>query len=132
MKFRRLEDAIKKKNALKGKTALVRVDFNVPRNKDGSISDDTRLQASIPTIKALQKGGAKIVLLSHYGRPKGKPDPKMSLSFIVPALVEALDDEVSFSEKLSEPLISTMEAGDVLLIENTRFTDMETLSLIHI
>ena len=126
MKFRRLEDVIKKKNSLKGKTALVRVDFNVPRNKDGSISDDTRLQASIPTIKALQKGGAKIVLLSHYGRPKGKPDPDLSLNFIVPALVEALDDEVSFSEKLSEPLISTMEPGEVLLIENTRFTDMET------
>ena len=126
MKFRRLEDVIKKKNGLKGKTALVRVDFNVPRNKDGSISDDTRLQASIPTIKALQKGGAKIVLLSHYGRPKGKPNPDLSLSFIVPALVEALDDEVSFSEKLSEPLISTMEPGEVLLIENTRFTDMET------
>ena len=123
MKFRRLEDVIKKKNGLKGKTALVRVDFNVPRNKDGSISDDTRLQASIPTIKALQKGGAKIVLLSHYGRPKGKPDPDLSLNFIVPALVEALDDEVSFSEKLSEPLISTMEPGEVLLIENTRFTD---------
>ena len=126
MNFRRLEDIIKNKNSLKGKTALVRVDFNVPRNKDGSISDDTRLQASIPTIKALQKSGARTVLLSHYGRPKGKPDSKMSLSFIVPALVEALDDEVSFSEKLSEPLISTMEPGDVLLVENTRFSELET------
>ena len=126
MDFRRLEDATKKKNALKGKTALVRVDFNVPRHKDGSISDNTRLMAAIPTIKALQKAGAKTVLLSHYGRPKGKPDPKMSLDFIIPALVEALDDEVSFSEKLSEPLIGTMEPGEVLLIENTRFTEMET------
>ena len=126
MDFRRLTDVIGKKNALKGKTALVRVDFNVPRNKDGSISDDTRLQAAVPTIKALQKAGAKIVLLSHYGRPKGKPDPKLSLDFIVPALVEALEDEVSFSEKLSDPLITTMEPGEVLLIENTRFSEMET------
>ena len=76
MKFRRLEDVIKKKNSLKGKTALVRVDFNVPRNKDGSISDDTRLQASIPTIKALQKGGAKIVLLSHYCLLYTSPSPR--------------------------------------------------------
>ena len=126
MKFRRLDDLTKKKNSLKGKTALVRVDFNVPRNKDGSISDDTRLLAAVPTIKALQAAGAKIVLLSHYGRPKGKPSEKLSLSFIVPALVEALDDEVGFSEKLSEPLVDTMHPGDILLIENTRFSEMET------
>ena len=126
MKFRRLDDLTKKKNSLKGKTALVRVDFNVPRNKDGSISDDTRLLAAVPTIKALQAAGAKIVLLSHYGRPKGKPSKKLSLSFIVPALVEALDDEVGFSEKLSEPLVDTMHPGDILLIENTRFSEMET------
>ena len=126
MKFRRLDDLTKKKNSLKGKTALVRVDFNVPRNKDGAISDDTRLLAAIPTIKALQKAGAKIVLLSHYGRPKGKPSKDLSLSFIVPALVEALDDEVGFSEKLSETLVETMHPGDILLIENTRFSEMET------
>ena len=126
MKFRRLDDLTKKKNSLKGKTALVRVDFNVPRNKDGSISDDTRLLAAVPTIKALQAAGAKIVLLSHYGRPKGKPSEKLSLSFIVPALVEALDDEVGFSENLSEPLVDTMHPGDILLIENTRFSEMET------
>jgi len=125
MKFRRLEEVVKRKNSLRGKTALVRVDFNLPRHKDGSISDDTRLQAAIPTIKELQRGGAKIVLLSHYGRPKGKPDPALSLDFVVPALVEALDDTVSFSEKLSEPLIDTMEPGEVMLIENTRFTKME-------
>ena len=126
MKFRRLDDLTKKKNSLKGKTALVRVDFNLPRNKDGSISDDTRLLAAVPTIKALQAAGAKIVLLSHYGRPKGKPSKKLSLSFIIPALVEALDDEVGFSENLSEPLVDTMHPGDILLIENTRFSEMET------
>ena len=88
--------------------------------------DDTRLLAAVPTIKALQAAGAKIVLLSHYGRPKGKPSKKLSLSFIIPALVEALDDEVGFSENLSEPLVDTMHPGDILLIENTRFSEMET------
>jgi len=121
MDFRRLKGV-----RLKGKTALIRVDFNVPRNTDGSISDDTRLQAALPTIKHLQKAGAKTILLSHYGRPKGKPDPKLSLRFIVPALAEALQSEVLFSEHLSEPIIDVMKAGDVMIIENTRFTDMET------
>jgi len=121
MDFRRLKGV-----RLKGKTALVRVDFNVPRNTDGSISDDTRLQAALPTIKHLQKAGAKTILLSHYGRPKGKPDPKLSLRFIVPALAEALQSEVLFSEHLSETIIDVMKAGDVMIIENTRFTDMET------
>ena len=121
MKFRRLEDA-----KLKGKTALVRVEFNVPRAKDGSISDDTRLQAALPTIKALQKAGAKTILLSHYGRPKGKHDPKLSLHFIVSALAEALQSEVLFTEKLSAPVVDLMKAVEVMVIENTRFAKGET------
>jgi len=77
MSFTRLETA-----DLNGKTALVRVDFNVPRNEDGTISDDTRIRAAVPTIQHLQENGAKIVLLSHFGRPKGQPNPDMSLGFI--------------------------------------------------
>lgn len=116
MHFRRLEDA-----DLKGKTALVRVDFNVPRTEDGSIADDTRIQAAVPTIKHLKDAGAKVVLLSHFGRPKGKPDPQFSLNFLVPALSDILDDEVYFSTDISRAAINAMPAGNVMLLENTRF-----------
>lgn len=116
MKFRRLKDA-----KLKGKIALVRVDFNLPRDKEGNITDDTRLKAALPTINYLRDKGAKTVLLSHYGRPKGKPNPDMSLRFVVSPLVEALEHPVMFSEPLNEAVTSVMENGDIVLIENTRF-----------
>lgn len=104
----------------------MRVDFNVPRHKDGSISDDTRLKAALPTIKHLQKAGAKTVLLSHFGRPKGKADDRFSLRFIVPALVEALESEVLFSPTLNANAVSLLENGGVMLMENTRFHAGET------
>ena len=121
MDFRRL-----KGTRLKGKTAIVRVDFNVPRNKDGSISDDTRLQSALPTIKHLQKAGAKTVLLSHFGRPKGKASKKDSLRFIVPTLAEALEGEVLFSPTLNPNALDLLEPGGVMLMENTRFHKGET------
>jgi phosphoglycerate kinase len=121
MDFNRL-----KGTRLKDKIALVRVDFNVPRNKDGSISDDTRLQAALPTIKHLQKAGAKTVLLSHFGRPKGKPNKDDTLRFIVEPLAEALESEVLFSPTLSANAVALLEAGGVMLMENTRFHKGET------
>lgn len=121
MKFKRLKDA-----KLKGKTALVRVDFNVPVDASGHITDDTRLRAAVPTIKALTAGGAKVVLLSHFGRPKGKVDPKLSLGFIVPALVELLEDEVHFSDQIHPAVVESMAQDGVLLLENTRFLPGET------
>ncbi len=121
MDFKRL-----KGTRLKGKTALVRVDFNVPRNKDGSISDDTRLQSALPTIQHLQKAGAKTVLLSHFGRPKGKANDKDSLRFIVAPLAEALDCEVLFSPSLNPNAVDLLEPGGVMLMENTRFHKGET------
>lgn len=121
MDFRRL-----KGTRLKGKTAIVRVDFNVPRNKDGSISDDTRLQSALPTIKHLQKAGAKTVLLSHFGRPKGKENKKDSLRFIVGPLAEALGSEVLFSPTLNANAVDILNPGGVMLMENTRFHKGET------
>ena len=121
MNFQRLEDA-----KLKGSTALVRVDFNVPRHEDGSISDDTRLRAALPTIKALQEKDAKIVLLSHFGRPKGKPDEANSLRFIVTPLADALGTPVVFATEYNPNILNTMEPGEVLLMENTRFHPGET------
>ena len=123
--FRRLEDV-----NLAGKTAMVRVDFNVPVNDGGGISDDTRLRAAVPTIKALQDGGAKIILMSHFGRPKGQVEPSMSLSFLTAPLAELLGTPVSFTDscigKDAREKAAGLSAGDVLLLENTRFHSEET------
>ena len=121
MDFKRLEDA-----NVDGKRVLVRVDFNVPRNDDGSMSDDTRLKAAIPTIQALKEGGAKVVLLSHFGRPKGEMNPELSLRFIVPALAKALGCNVYFSTNLTKTAIDDMPFDGVMVLENTRFHAGET------
>ena len=121
MSFNRLETA-----DLRGKTALVRVDFNVPRDSEGNITDDTRIRSTLPTISYLQEQGAKIVLLSHFGRPKGQPNPDMSLRFIVPALETAIGKSVSFVEKPSAETIAGMDQDAIILVENTRFSKMET------
>lgn len=107
-----------------GKCALVRVDFNVPM-KDGEVTDATRLNRALPTIQELSKKGAKVLLLSHYGRPKGKPDPAMSLAPLAKALGERLGGGVEFAEDcIGEPVakvVKKMLDGDVALLENTRF-----------
>lgn len=116
MDFKRLKGV-----RLKGKTALVRVDFNVPRHKDGSISDDTRLRAAVPTIEFLRGKGARVVLLSHFGRPKGKVDEALSLRFIMPSLGEILGTEVYFNTQINPAVIDALPQDAVLLLENTRF-----------
>src|SRR5882757_2959868 len=120
MPFRTLDDA-----DLQGKRALVRVDFNVPMTDDGEVSDDTRLRAAVPTIEKLRAGGAKVILLSHFDRPKGKVVPSMSLKPIAPALEEVLGFPVAFAEDCIGPVaraaVNAMEPGDVLLLENVRF-----------
>lgn len=121
MSFKRLETA-----DLNGKTAVVRVDFNVPRDDAGNITDDTRIRSALPTITYLQDKGAKIVLLSHFGRPKGEPNPDMSLRFIVPALEKALGKSVTFVERPSSDMISGLDQDTIVLVENTRFSSMET------
>lgn len=121
MKFKRLQQA-----NLKGKTVLVRVDFNIPRDKAGGITDDTRLRAAVPTIKAISDGGGKPVLLSHFGRPGGKVDPKLSLEFMIPVLADLLETDVHFSDQLHEAIVESVPQGDVLLLENTRFHAGET------
>ena len=120
MDFKRLKGV-----RLKNKRVLTRVDFNVPRNKDGDITDDTRLDVAIPTIKHLQKAGAITILLTHFGRPKGKVDARLSTRFLVPALVEKLGSEVFFSAEINPGVISALPAGAVILLENTRFDPRE-------
>ncbi|MEM7727958.1 MAG: phosphoglycerate kinase [Pseudomonadota bacterium] len=119
MDIKRLEEA-----ELSGKTALVRVDFNLPRHDNGGITDDTRLLAALPTIRRLRDGGAGVVLLSHYGRPKGKADPALSLSFVVDPLSEALGMPVRFAAHVSD--VGTLQPGEVVVLENTRFHAGET------
>jgi phosphoglycerate kinase len=114
-----------KATELKGKRALVRVDFNVPLADDGSISDDTRIRAALPTIRALRKAAARVVLCSHLGRPKGTPDPKYSLAPVAPRLAELLGATVTFVPhvvgKEAEAAVATLGDGDVCLLENTRY-----------
>src|SRR3954453_4069675 len=113
---------------LKGKRALVRVDFNVPM-EDGKVSDDTRLRAAKPTIDELRKGGAKVILLAHFDRPKGKVIPSMSLKPIVEPLAKVLGVPVAFAEDCVGPkareAVAAMQPGDVLLLENVRFHEGE-------
>lgn len=107
-----------------GKRVLVRVDLNVPI-KDGVVGDDTRIRAVVPTIAELADKGGKVLLLAHFGRPKGKPDAAQSLKVVVPALAAALDRPVGFVDDCVGPAVAeavgNMVPGDVLLLENTRF-----------
>jgi phosphoglycerate kinase len=107
---------------LDGKRALTRVDFNVPL-KNGKVSDDTRLRASLPTIKYLREKGARVVLLSHLGRPKGGPDPQYSLKQIVPDFEKLLGAPVEFIADPAAGAATTrrLPRGGVALVENTRF-----------
>jgi len=111
-----------------GKVVLVRVDFNVPLS-NGVITDDTRIQAAVPTINTLRDRGAKVVLMSHMGRPKGQVSPEFSLGQIVSGVSKALGTEVGFCKESTgeapKKAISAMGAGDVLLLENLRFRKEE-------
>ena len=108
-----------------GKRVLVRVDFNVPMDDGGQVSDATRIERAAPTINALRDAGAKVVLLSHFGRPKGMPNPAMSLQGVAKAAGRVLDVPVRFApDCVGEPASDAVDAlsnGDVLLLENTRF-----------
>lgn len=108
-----------------GKKALVRVDFNVPLNEDFTVSDDTRIQAAVPTIKKILKDGGSAILMSHLGRPKGGPEEKYSLKHIVSAVEAALGTKVQFASDCigeeAESKAAGLKAGEVLLLENLRF-----------
>src|SRR5437763_8505299 len=113
---------------LSGKKVLVRVDLNVPMQA-GAVSDDTRLRAAVPTIAELSDRGAMVLLLSHFGRPKGQKRPDMSTALLVKPLSQLLGRSVRFIEDCQGPdaerAVSTMTAGSVGILENTRFHDGE-------
>lgn len=114
---------------LNNKRVLVRVDFNVPQDENFNITDDTRIVASLPTIKKIISSGGKAILMSHFGRPKGKVNPKYSLKPCAKRLGELLDKEVKLApDCIGEDvtaMVAAMKAGDVLLLENVRFHEEE-------
>ena len=115
---------------LQGKKVFVRVDFNVPLDADGSVTDETRINAALSTIKELQAKGAKIILASHLGRPKGTRNDSMSLAPVAPLLAKKLGSTVLFlddciGEKI-ESAVNSLQDGQVALLENLRFHQGET------
>jgi len=118
--FRTLDDL----GDISGKRALVRVDLNVPM-QEGSVSDDTRLRATLPTVTELADKGAIVLLLAHFGRPKGEKRPDMSLSLVTRAYENVLGRPVRFvgacEGQLAKDNVATLRPGDIAILENTRF-----------
>ncbi len=117
------------KSELEGKKVLVRVDFNVPLDDNGDITDDTRIRAAIPTIEYLISNSAKVILAAHFGRPKGKINEKMRLTPVATRLAGLLNKNVPLSESCigedAAKISNSLKNGDVMLLENVRFFEEE-------
>ena len=115
MAFKTIDDV-----EVRGKTVLTRVDLNVPV-QDGTVTDATRIERVAPTIRELSDKGAKVVLLAHFGRPKGKAVPEMSLRQIVPAVADVLGRDVAFADGDYAAAVADLPEGGVVMFENVRF-----------
>ena len=106
-----------------GKKAIVRVDFNVPLDENGKITDDTRIRGALPTLKKVLDEGGSLIIMSHMGKPKGKVNPKFSLSQIVDAVSEKLGVNVKFVDdcQKAQEVAAALQPGEVVLLENLRF-----------
>ena len=106
-----------------GKKAIVRVDFNVPLDENGNITDDTRIRGALPTLKKILADGGALIIMSHMGKPKGKVNPKFSLAQIKDAVSKALGTEVKFAADSADATAeaAALKPGEVLLLENLRF-----------
>lgn len=114
---------------LKGKKVFVRCDFNVPLDENGTITDNTRITAALPTIKYLMENGAKVILCSHLGRPKGEVNPKYSLKPVAKELSKLLETEIKFANDVTgesaKQVTESIKDGEVALLENVRFDSRE-------
>ncbi|RBP41606.1 phosphoglycerate kinase [Garciella nitratireducens] len=117
---------------VKSKRVIMRVDFNVPLDENGKITDETRIIAALPTIQYLIEQGAKLILISHLGRPKGEPNKKYSLEPVAQNLADQLGQEVTFASddivigESAKQAVSAMKDGEIVLLENVRFRKEET------
>ncbi len=120
---------------VRGKRVLVRCDFNVPLDAEGNITDENRIVGAMPTINYLVENGAKVILCSHMGKPKGEPVPSMSLAPVAKRLSEKLGKEVVFAADATvvgenaKAAVAAMNDGDVVLLENTRYRKEETKNI---
>ena len=120
---------------VKGKKVLVRCDFNVPLDKEGNITDENRIVGAMPTIKYLADNGAKVILCSHMGKPKGEPKSEFSLAPVAKRLSEKLGKNVVFAAddnvvgENAKKAVAAMNDGDIVLLENTRYRAEETKNI---
>lgn len=118
--------------ALQGARALLRVDYNVPLDENGAVADDTRIRATLPTLALLRAAGARVIVLAHFGRPDGAPDPACSLRPVAAHLGQLIDAEVAFCPDTvgpaAEAAVAALDPGQVLVLENTRFLPGESMN----
>lgn len=122
-----MKKSIKDLGDIKGKKALVRVDINVPLDADKNVTDDTRIQAILPTVNFLKEKGAKIILMAHIGRPKGEKNPEFTLAPVAKYLSKVLGEDVMFIPDVADApkMVETLKEGQVALLENIRYYKAE-------
>ena len=122
-----MKKSIKDLGDIKGKTALVRVDINVPLDENKNVTDDTRIQAIVPTVNYLKEKGAKIVLMAHLGRPKGEKNPEFTLAPVAKYMSKVFGEEIVFIPSVEEakPYVEKLQDGQIALLENIRYYKAE-------
>lgn len=122
-----MKKSIKDLGDIKGKTALVRVDINVPLDENKNVTDDTRIQAIVPTVNYLKEKGAKIVLMAHLGRPKGEKNPEFTLEPVAKYMAKVFGEEIVFIPSVEEakPYVEKLADGQIALLENIRYYKAE-------